>query len=105
MEDSGGKAIDKVGRSREGIGPVLLRNRRLMEQRESGLDDMTMFAFGNPIILRCVWWGGEVRDAVVGEERPKSNELASVVREQSSNLALKTIFDKRLEGNESGLDI
>jgi hypothetical protein len=69
----------------------------MSKKRQTGLDNVAMFAFGRAILLVSVWVGHMVGDAELDKEGMKLLIFASPVCLYSNDLAIELSFYKSLE--------
>lgn len=87
--------INKINICLNNLNSVLDGQRGLGKKSVSELDDMTMFAFEQSILLECVWTGELGNNAMVDEKltKLKASAFTAVVTPKCLNFEVKLIFN------------
>lgn len=103
-EHWGWKAVDEEDSRLKRIIPEVRRDSSLRHQSETGLDDVTVFAFGNTVLKGRVWTGDTLMNPCGLEILTKHDgeKFWSAITLDGLKTTLKLVLDKFVEGGKNG---
>jgi hypothetical protein len=98
-------AINEITSGEKSFIPVPKRKGRVGKQSKSGFHQMTMLAFSNPVLLRCVRTRNAMGDAKALEVAVQLMILATPIRLNGFDFSVQQTLHMRLEGIKDMLNI